>query len=141
MSHRALLVVLAFCAACSRKAAKTDAAPPIAPGDASEAGGGISGTGGSPPSGGGGGGGGGAVVPPRDVRDDEALAVPDTGGMPSVPPPEGNSVLQRNHHANRDGLYVQPTLSKAAVGMLAPDTTFAATFASKMHASPLYVED
>jgi hypothetical protein len=50
-----------------------------------------------------------------------------------------DSVLERNHHPSRDGLYVQPTLTKAAVASMAMDTTFAGTFTGDTWASPLYL--
>src|SRR6476660_3322707 len=34
------------------------------------------------------------------------------------------SVLERNKHPSRDGVFLQPTLTKAAAATLAPDTTF-----------------
>ena len=63
-----------------------------------------------------------------------------SGGMAGTVP-EGNSVLQRNHHATRDGHYVQSTLTKATATKMAMDPTFNATFAGRFFASPLYVED
>jgi hypothetical protein len=51
-----------------------------------------------------------------------------------------DSVLERNHHPSRDGLYVQPTLTKTAVAKLAMETTFAATFTGDTWASPLYLQ-
>ena len=50
-----------------------------------------------------------------------------------------DDVLERNHHASRDGLFIQPKLTKAAVPMLAADTAFAAKFTGNMWASPLYM--
>jgi hypothetical protein len=50
-----------------------------------------------------------------------------------------DSVLERNHHPSRDGLYVQPTLTKVAVANLAMETTFNATFAGNTWASPLFL--
>lgn len=46
-----------------------------------------------------------------------------------------DSVLERNHHPSRDGLYVQPTLTKVAVANLAMETTFNATFTGNTWAS------
>ena len=40
-----------------------------------------------------------------------------------------DSVLERNHHPSRDGLYIQPTFTRTAVANLAMETTFNATFA------------
>jgi len=50
-----------------------------------------------------------------------------------------DSVLERNHHPSRDGLYVQPALTKVAVTNMAMETTFAATFAGNTWASPLFL--
>jgi hypothetical protein len=50
-----------------------------------------------------------------------------------------DSVLERNHHPSRDGLYVQPTLTKVAVANLARETTFNATFTGNTWASPLFL--
>ena len=50
-----------------------------------------------------------------------------------------DSVLERNHHPSRDGLYVQPTLTKVAVANLAMETTFNATFTGNTWASPLFL--
>jgi hypothetical protein len=52
-------------------------------------------------------------------------------------------VLERNKHPNRDGNFVQPTLTKAMAGKLAADTTFnaGATFTGNVYASPLYMQN
>jgi hypothetical protein len=50
------------------------------------------------------------------------------------------SVLERNNHPSRDGLFVQPALTKAAAARMAMDASFNATFTGTMFASPLYVE-
>lgn len=52
--------------------------------------------------------------------------------------PTDGSVLERNNHASRDGLFIQPTLTKAAIPMLTTDSAFAATFTGNMWASPLF---
>lgn len=59
------------------------------------------------------------------------------------------NVLERNKNPSRDGLFVQPTLTKAMAMAMAPDTNFnnAATFTStatngtKVAASPVYLDD
>jgi len=51
------------------------------------------------------------------------------------------SVLERNKNPSRDGLFVQPTLTAAAVAKMAPDTGFQATLTGTMVASPLYLEN
>src|SRR5215831_6468302 len=52
-----------------------------------------------------------------------------------------DSVLERNHHPSRDGLYVQPTLTRAAAAQMRMDTTFAAVFTGNTWASPLYLQN
>jgi len=59
------------------------------------------------------------------------------GGGP--PLNEGDNVLERNHHPSRDGQFVQPKLTRAALATMAPDTGFAANFAGAMWASPVYI--
>jgi hypothetical protein len=53
------------------------------------------------------------------------------------------SVLERNKHPSRDGVFLQPTLTKAAAATLAPDATFnaGAKFTGAMWASPLYLQN
>jgi outer membrane protein assembly factor BamB len=51
------------------------------------------------------------------------------------------SVLQYHHHSNRDGLYVQPRLSKAAAATMHRDLTFDGTVDGNVYAQPLYVEN
>ena len=51
------------------------------------------------------------------------------------------SVLERNNHPSRDGLFVQPALTKTAAATLARDTGFAATFTGNTWASALYLEN
>jgi len=62
-----------------------------------------------------------------------------SGGAPSS---GDNSVLQRNNHLSRDGLFTQSALAKSAV-MAAANATMDATFpfSGSMWASPLYVEN
>lgn len=62
------------------------------------------------------------------------------GAGTGAEPPAGASVLERNNHASRDGLFVQPSLTRAAVSKMALDSGFAATFDGDMWASPLYFE-
>jgi hypothetical protein len=50
------------------------------------------------------------------------------------------SVLQRNNHANRDGVFVQPTLTKARAATMVRDTTFDGTISGNVFASPLFVD-
>ena len=51
------------------------------------------------------------------------------------------SVLERNNHASRDGVFVQPKLTHAAAGTLGREAGFTATFTGNMWASPLYLQD
>lgn len=71
-----------------------------------------------------------------------------TGGRSSeggAAPVETGDVLERNNHATRDGHYVQPLLTKAAVAQMAPDADFeastqnAAQANSSMFGTPLYM--
>lgn len=68
-----------------------------------------------------------------------------SGSRPSTTPPSGSghSVLERNNHPSRDGHFLQPALTRAAVATMARDAAFsdAATFAGNMYASPLYLEN
>lgn len=50
------------------------------------------------------------------------------------------SVLQRNKHANRDGAFVDPKLTLAAVPGFRKETTFVTSFPGVMWASPLFLE-
>jgi hypothetical protein len=56
--------------------------------------------------------------------------------------PEGESVLQRNKHATRDGHYVQPLLTLTAAAKMAVDPSFNVTAVQgHVYAQPLYVEN
>ena len=46
-----------------------------------------------------------------------------------------------HNHLNRDGVYVQPLLTKAAAAGLQQDSTFAASFVGNVYAQPLYVDN
>jgi hypothetical protein len=59
-----------------------------------------------------------------------------TGGAPDT----SQSVLERNKHPNRDGLFVQPTLTPAVAAKLTKDTAFAPKLNGNEWASPLYLE-
>lgn len=50
------------------------------------------------------------------------------------------SVLQHHNNAARDGVYVDPLLTKAAVAGLHEDSTFSATIDGPTYAQPLYAE-
>jgi hypothetical protein len=68
----------------------------------------------------------------------------DAGGAGSgsgVAPIEGYSVLQRNKHPTRDGLFLEPMLTKAAAAKMVQDTAFNGTLQGTVWASALYIED
>ena len=99
-------------------------------GDAAEGSGGTApGTGGS---------GGGASV---DAALDFGPINTGTGGSSAPPPDTSQSVLERNKRATRDGLFVQPALTRAAAAKLAPDDAFRATFPGATWTPPLFFED
>ena len=67
---------------------------------------------------------------------------PGMAGASGGPPVNTtDSVLERNNNASRDGLFVQPKLTKAAIATMAADATFntGAKFTGNMWASPLYL--
>jgi hypothetical protein len=64
-----------------------------------------------------------------------------TGAAGTGPPPIDHAVLTRNRRETRDGLFVQPTLTRAMAAKMAPDEGFKATFTGNMWASPLYAPD
>ncbi|HXI57094.1 MAG TPA: hypothetical protein VNO55_13595 [Polyangia bacterium] len=140
MSRVPVLLAAAGCVcACSSKASRSDGTvpPPSGSGGAISAGGGggarASGAGGDSDAAGGGEGQGGRTV--------DAPGGGDGAGGTVAPASEGNSVLERNKHPSRDGLYLQPTLTRTMAAKFVQDPAFNATFSNKMHASPLYVED
>jgi outer membrane protein assembly factor BamB len=53
----------------------------------------------------------------------------------------GDSVLMHHNHLNRDGVYVQPLLTKAAAAGLHLDTSFVISFVGEVYAQPLYVDN
>ena len=71
----------------------------------------------------------------------------DLAGMTAdMGPPIGASVLQLHNHATRDGLYVEPSFTKAAVVNLHEDTTFDGTYAqvgaaAASYAQPLFLDE
>jgi len=66
---------------------------------------------------------------------------PNAGAGGGPPVNQTDNVLQRNNNASRDGLFVQPKLTKAAIPTMAADATFntGAKFTGNMWASPLYL--
>jgi hypothetical protein len=84
------------------------------------------------------------VGPPTDVGPPADVAPPADVG-PSAPPGDGAtatdaSVLARNNHANRDGLFVQPALTKAKAATMVLDRSFDGAITGNVFASPLYVD-
>ena len=61
-----------------------------------------------------------------------------SGGTGAAHEPE--SVLQRNKHATRDGLYVQPGLTRAAAAKMTLDASFHPVIQGNVYAQPLYLE-
>lgn len=103
-------------------------------------GGGIAGTGGVAGTGGTAGGGAGAAGKSGSAGASGtggAAGSADAGGAGGG---SSVSVLQHHNNANRDGVYVDPVLTKTAVATLHVDTTFAgATYAASVYAQPLYL--
>jgi len=64
-----------------------------------------------------------------------------TGGSPAAGFVGAASVLQYHNHATRDGLYVDPALTRAAVAGLHRDSTFNASIQGPTFAQLLYVDD
>jgi outer membrane protein assembly factor BamB len=71
---------------------------------------------------------------------------PGVRAVDASPEPEvdaGHSVLRHHKNRNRDGLYVEPTFTKAAIGTLHKVTTFNATLGDpndNVYAQPLFVD-
>jgi hypothetical protein len=53
----------------------------------------------------------------------------------------GDSVIEHHRRATRDGVYVQPGLTKAAATTLLRDTAFDGTVDGQVYAQPLYVDN
>jgi outer membrane protein assembly factor BamB len=68
----------------------------------------------------------------------------DAGGLPvdggDAGLDLGASVIQHHNHANRDGVFVDAKLTKAAVAGMHLDTSFTATLAGQTYAQPLFVD-
>ena len=64
------------------------------------------------------------------------LALPDGGDQ--LPPGVRASVLQHHNDAQRSGVYVDASLTRAAVRSLRPDAAFNATLQGAVYAQPLY---
>jgi hypothetical protein len=65
---------------------------------------------------------------------------------PTSPPQDeaitatGASVIERSNHPNRDGVFVQPTLTRARAATMVRDPSFDGTVSGNVFASPLYVD-
>jgi hypothetical protein len=70
------------------------------------------------------------------VLPDGAVILPD-----GAPPKPSYAVLQHHRNPSRDGLYVDPLMTKAAAAAIRRDTAFDGTIAGSVYAQPLYVED
>ena len=68
--------------------------------------------------------------------DVEPTSAPVSEGITAT----GASVVERNNHGNRDGVFVQPTLTKARAATMVRDQTFDGTVSGNVFASPLYVD-
>src|SRR5689334_14267983 len=72
-----------------------------------------------------------------DASSDETGGSAGTGGAGGG---AGASVLQHHNHASRDGVYIDPAITKAAAATMHVDTTFAmATYTGMVTAQPLYL--
>jgi hypothetical protein len=87
----------------------------------------------------------GSDTPGSDGTGSGGAPGPDTGtpgSDGSAPVSDGGaSVLEHHNHPSRDGVYVDPILTKAIAATLKIDTTFApAAVTGDVYAQPLYVE-
>jgi hypothetical protein len=62
------------------------------------------------------------------------------GGAGAVTTP-GDSVLMHHNHLNRDGVYIQPALTKTAAAGLYLDPSFRGSYLGTVYAQPLYVDN
>jgi hypothetical protein len=65
------------------------------------------------------------------------------GGPVGAPPPmaeASRSVLQYHNNAKRDGMYIEPTLTRAAAATMRLDTAFAPTISGPTYAQPLFFD-
>jgi hypothetical protein len=63
------------------------------------------------------------------------------GASPTPAPPGQNSVVQEHDTADRNGAYIQPSLSRAAAATLHADPAFQGVFQGNVYGQPLYVEN
>src|SRR5689334_22934417 len=80
------------------------------------------------------------AVPPGDPGNDASTPGTDSGAD-GGPVNAGQSVVEHHRRASRDGVYVQPGLTKAAAAGLRRDTAFDGTVDGQVYAQPLYVEN
>src|SRR4051794_40777142 len=78
----------------------------------------------------------------RTTRGGISAVKDDQGG-----PPAGDGtgavagVLMHHNHPTRDGVYTEPSYTRAAAGSLHRDPAFNATFNGLVYAQPLYVDN
>jgi hypothetical protein len=84
----------------------------------------------------GGGGGGTADGGPSDATTNDAPLMVDTGTDAGLN--VGDSVLGRNNHVNRDGLYTQPTFMTSALSTMKLDTGFSGTVNGNVYSQVLF---
>jgi hypothetical protein len=70
----------------------------------------------------------------------DKLAVSEDNELPIGARAASASVLEHHGNPSRDGLYVDPAFSDAALATMHRDTTFAGTVVGAVYAQPLYVE-
>jgi hypothetical protein len=147
------VLLLAAGAACSSASSKKGGRPDggatgsggASGGSGGAAGGGTAGGGGASGTVGAGGGGGvaGASGATGTAGAGGTAGASGMGGTAGASPPLGDSVLTHHRNASRDGVYVQPALTKAAIATLAVDSTFKATLpdpSDHVYAQPLFVD-
>jgi hypothetical protein len=76
----------------------------------------------------------------RCRRQGLAVCTTTTTTVPTTTTLPGVSVLQHHRNATRDGVYVDPAFTRAAVSNLHVDPAFQATTQGKTYAQPLYVD-
>ena len=92
-------------------------------------------------AGGGSDGGGFDATTPVDAHLPDGAPVPDAPQQETGPAVSPNDVLEYHKHASRDGVYLDPKMTKAAAASLHRDTTFSGKVDGWIYAQPLYVEE
>src|SRR5450432_397655 len=151
--NRLSVLLLAAGAACSSASSKKGGPPDGGSTGSAGASGGSGGASGGGTAGSGGGGTAGASGAGGTAGAGEMAGASGTagasgaggtaGGTAGASPPLGDSVLTHHRNASRDGVYVQPALTKAAIVTLAVDPTFHGTLPDPkdhVYAQPLFVD-